>query len=1237
MRFTRIFLIVCALGMTVISFSQGFIQNRGQWPNKVLFAVPISSGMIFIERDGYTCHQWDLSGMHHADARYEPHSFDTRIKGHVWKVEFLNSSGSRFFVGHEALKTKNHYFLGDDPARWAHDCAIFKEVVLYGVYPGIDLHWHYQNGQIKMDWVVHSTNDWKKISWKYIGLDQIIIQDQELQLQQSIGIWKEDIPSSWYWHNGEKRNVKFEFERNGSVFAFNCNDVIVGEDLTIDPQLIFSTYSGSTSDNFGYTATYDQSGYLYSGSSAFGQGYPTSIGAYQELWGGGDGSGTLAGTDIAISKYDLSGTFMQWSTFIGGQRDELPHSLVVNENDEIWIYGSSGSSNFPITSNALDTTFNGGVSFSPQGVGTTYILGSDIVISHLSADGSTMLNSTFWGGSGNDGVNTATGLKFNYADEFRGEIDIDPSGNIVVVGTTNSADFPIYPNSNPNSMGMQDAFISVFNADMSQLILSRLVGGSEDESGCSVAFDSTQHIYLCGGTQSLDFSTTSGCYQNQYGGGLADGWLIKMNINGQILSSSYLGSSAYDQLYFVDTDEAGHPYVYGQSLAGGNTWIQNVNWFQENSGMIVVALNDNLSQVNWSTTFGSGVGVPNLSPAAFLVDVCGQIYLSGWGGAVNQMSNTQVGNTQNLWISSSAYQNTTTGSDFYLLVINSDASAPIYGSYYGGGVSAEHVDGGTSRFDRKGVIYQSVCAGCGNHDDFPIFPSNAVSSINASNNCNNGVFKYDFELSLTYALSLFETEICLGDSIYVQGQFQNANHLIWELDGSIIHEDLPSFWLAFSDTGNYYLNLIAVDSSTCNVSDQSGHWIHVNGPLVTYEPLTQICEGDSVLIGIESSLEGAQYQWLPNVGLSNDTLSQVVFFSNESQQFTLLIQHGLCTDTSFFEVMVNHLDLNLPEDTIMCNESVLNVEADFAPGNANLLWSDQLNFSNIIGQGGGYNWNLGDFNTLYAQMSLNGCSVVDSMHVAVLSLDAMLEDQRKVCVGDSLWLNVLNPINNVQYLWQPNDQIISDLDSSGVWIFAQSSDGYILETSIPGCSRVDTIEVLTSQLNELDFTLQANPSSVYLGNEVQLSAGVLGYNYDWSGQVFTGQNGNPENTLLPNASQWVYCTITDGDCIRVDSVFIKVEEWTCDDRSIGVPTAFSPNENNWDDQLYIYGADDLEIEWIIFDRWGNEVFKSNDVSIGWDGSFRGERMSSAVFHFVLKVKCLDGHYYQKEGNITLMR
>ena len=167
------------------------------------------------------------------------------------------------------------------------------------------------------------------------------------------------------------------------------------------------------------------------------------------------------------------------------------------------------------------------------------------------------------------------------------------------------------------------------------------------------------------------------------------------------------------------------------------------NYYTSNSNQFIAVFTNNLEKLLRSTVVGTGKGTPDISPTAFLVDVCNNIYISGWG------SSTGNGplSTLNMPITPNAFQNTTDGNDFYIMILNDNLDNLVYATYFGGSQSAEHVDGGTSRFSKEGVIYQSVWMGGNN--DFPIEPDpGAVSSTNNSNNCNNGVFKFDLIFQL---------------------------------------------------------------------------------------------------------------------------------------------------------------------------------------------------------------------------------------------------------------------------------------------------------------------------------------------------------------------------------------------------------------------------------------------------------------------------------------------------------
>ncbi|HMU69492.1 MAG TPA: hypothetical protein PKC38_05775, partial [Chitinophagales bacterium] len=113
----------------------------------------------------------------------------------------------------------------------------------------------------------------------------------------------------------------------------------------------------------------------------------------------------------------------------------------------------------------------------------------------------------------------------------------------------------------------------------------------------------------------------------------------------------------------------------------------------------------------------------------------------GWGGLVNSGFNPATGSMVSMPITADAFQSSTDGSDFYLIIFGNELETMAYATYFGGSISDEHVDGGTSRFDKQGIVYHAVCAGCGGNDDFPT-TEGVVSNTNNAFNCNLGVFKF---------------------------------------------------------------------------------------------------------------------------------------------------------------------------------------------------------------------------------------------------------------------------------------------------------------------------------------------------------------------------------------------------------------------------------------------------------------------------------------------------------------
>ena len=165
------------------------------------------------------------------------------------------------------------------------------------------------------------------------------------------------------------------------------------------PLVIAVTYSGALNQTWGCSAAYDAQGNIYTGGMSFGPGYPATMGSFQIAYNGLQ--------DIAISKLNTNGTALIYATYLGGGFYEIPQSLVVNNNNELCIYGLTGSPDFPTTTGCYRSTFNGG--------------DLDIVITHLNATGSALMGSTYIGGNASDGSINAV-ISLNYTMKSPGEI-----------------------------------------------------------------------------------------------------------------------------------------------------------------------------------------------------------------------------------------------------------------------------------------------------------------------------------------------------------------------------------------------------------------------------------------------------------------------------------------------------------------------------------------------------------------------------------------------------------------------------------------------------------------------------------------------------------------------------------------------------------------------------------------------------------------------------------------------
>lgn len=828
-----------------------FIENKGQLPSQVHYSVEMNMARLYLEQG--RLRYW-LMNPNDIEVIHESHHAGTPLENlslhcHAININFLGANNDAQAQATCMADRYYNYYIGNDPSKWASHVNLFAEAGYDNLYTGIDMRLYGIDGSMKYDFIVQPGANPNQIQLEYEGADQVALNNGNLQTNTSVNTITEQQPYAYQIINGQTVAVPCWFALEGNIVSFVFPEGYdSSKELIIDPFIVFSTYTGSTTDNWGFTATYDDEGHMYAGGAVFfGNGYPTTTGAFQIQFAGGENL-SYGPTDIGITKYTPDGSNLVYSTYIGGGLgNEIPQSLIVNPAGELIIYGSTASADYPTTAGALDATFNGGTSMTVNSI--SFNEGTDAIISKLNADGTALVGSTYLGGLGNDGMLFPfSPLKHNYADEGRGEVMIDQQGHIYLATSTNSPDYPATENAfNFMPLGGQDACIVKLSSDLTELLWGAYLGGSGDDAAFSVKVDNQGTVYVAGGTSSSDFMTTAGTIHPTYNGGTVDGFIAKISSDGTtLMASTYLGTNGYDQAYFLDIDtEAAYVYAMGQS--DGDYPIVGGAYNNPNSGLFIHKMNNDLTGTIFSTVIGNGNGFPNISPTAFQVDVCSQIYISGWGGS---LSGAVGSGTAGLPITPDAYQSTTDGNDFYFCILGDDGSFLSYATFFGApSGTGEHVDGGTSRFDKKAIIYQAVCAGCGGSDLFPTTPG-AWSNTNNSTNCNLGSIKFNFEVAPVTADFSVPPAGCPPFTANFTNFSINAENYTWLINGQTFTTEDATY--TFDQAGQYDISLIASKLGTCNGSDTISHSITILSPDAATATPADFCVG-----GASATLSGS--------------------------------------------------------------------------------------------------------------------------------------------------------------------------------------------------------------------------------------------------------------------------------------------------------------------------------------------------------------------------------------------
>jgi hypothetical protein len=909
-----------------------FLENKGQWPSAVLYKTDLAAGKIWLEKTGILYQFIDASGPERIHHEHSEKMSDTSIYQQLVYAEFIDINQNFSTVHNHQTSEYYNFFLGKDYKKWASKVYGYGHITYQNIYDGIDLHYFEKNGQLKYEYYVQPRADCSQIGIRYHGQNSITLNsDGSLTIQTNIGKLIEEKPYAYQIIDGDFIEIPCNFILTDSVFvSFEVGKYNASYPLVLDPVIVFATYNGAVSDNFGMTATYGYDGSAYAGGTVYGNSYPitgpawNSASNFTQINTSSSSSLQYGITDLFISKYSADGSSLLWTNILGGGTDlvgtETVHSLICDSSNNVYLFGATSSTDFP-TMNAYQTNHAGGSANSNFVFNGVYYQnqGTDIFVSKFSEDGTQLVGSTYIGGSGNDGINyriaggiygsasSYDSLTTNYGDQFRGEIMLDSMNNVLVASCTRSANFPIVNGFQPSLGGQQDGIVFKLTSDLSSLIWSSYFGGSANDACYSLKIDSMQNVFVAGGTSSNNIPGATGGLNPVYIGGKTDGFVFQINPDATtIMQSTYIGSTTYDQVFFIEIDDTGSVYILGSS--NGTIPITPGVYFSPGSGQFIQKISGDLTTLSYSTVFGNGNTNPQISPSAFCIDDCGNIYASGWGA--NILQSTLL---SGMPVTTDAFQAVPPdGFDFYLIALERDAQSLLYGTYIGSPNSLEHVDGGTSRFDANGILYQSICGGCGSDDNFPT-SSGAWSSINNSANCNNVVLKFDFEI---FPKVDFDGELagCVPFTTTFNNLSNDTLNSVWIFDsGATIVASGSSPTVQFDAPGEYEVTLSLTDS-ICNKTVTKTELIIVSSP-PTYQISndTVVCPGDGPFNLLANSYGSATgFIWDDNIDFSSpintDMLDSIVSVNptNETTYY-FLIESGTCNTIDSVNIMVGCL------------------------------------------------------------------------------------------------------------------------------------------------------------------------------------------------------------------------------------------------------------------------------------------------------------------------------------------
>ena len=513
-----------------------FEANQGQLAPAVAYAAHTFYGTTFVTREGDLVHA--LAAPCEADSgrtgdRLAPATqARAATTGPGWSlVERFVGGVPLAPRGEGSSPTRVNRFIGSDPVAWQSGVPTYRRVALGRPWPGIEADVVAHGADVEKIFTVAPGTDPGRIEIGIAGaLGLRIDDDGALVAETGNGPVRFAAPLAYQVVGGERRAVAVRYALVGDeTYSFSVGDHDAGLPLTIDP-LLQATYLGGADGEEVHGVTVDTSGNVIVAGETASTDFPGTSGGAQASPGGN--------SDVFVASLTSDLGTLNQATYLGGGQPDFGGSVAIDASGNVIVAGQTTSTDFPGTTGAAQTSFGGGP--------------GDVFVVSLSPDLGTLNQASYLGGGGAEGANG---------------VAIDTSGNVIVVGATDSTDFPgTMGGAQPSHAvdgAVSDVFVASLTADLTTLDQATYLGGGQPDFGGSVAIDASGNVIVAGTTYSTDFPGATGGAQASSAGG-SDAFVASLTANlGTLNRSSYFGGGGGDFAQGLAIDLAGDVIVAG--------------------------------------------------------------------------------------------------------------------------------------------------------------------------------------------------------------------------------------------------------------------------------------------------------------------------------------------------------------------------------------------------------------------------------------------------------------------------------------------------------------------------------------------------------------------------------------------------------------------------------------------------------------------------------------------------